>query len=518
MPNSKFRTPLVESLESRVFMHAGHDHAFAASINFQPAGVPVPPGYLEDVGAPYGPRANGLTYGWTVDAAPEARDRNSTLSPDQRYDTLIHLRAGWRWALKVPNGQYHVTIVSGDANHFDSVFKTNVESMLVVNAAPTTSSRWVTASATVTVSDGNLSLTNASGASNNKLCFVEVFSVDPVEPPPPPPPATTIPAAPTALDAFGAGTSTIKLKWTDNAGNETGYKIERRLGDSGTYRQFATVGANVTTFTDSGLAPYTRYVYRVRAYNGSGNSAFSNVDGTRTTSVPGNSITWTTRASSPIVRAESLRAVVDGKLYVLGGFSGNAGPVTRSDVYDPVANTWTRIADMPTRLTHAGTAVIGREIIVAGGYIGLPHATNPYHQQFGVRDVRKFNVDTQTWSTIPLLPKAVAGGGLVALGRELHYFSGNDSLRKDVGDHYVLNLDNLAAGWKTAVSLPTARSHFGYVALGGKIYAIGGQTGNDSLLVTKSDVHVWDPANPIVWTRKASIPRPVSHISASTFV
>jgi len=210
--------------------------------------------------------------------------------------------------------------------------------------------------------------------------------------------------------------------------------------------------------------------------------------------------------------------IAGGKLYVLGGFSGNNGPVVRSDVYDPVANTWARIADMPTRLTHAGTAVVGREIIVAGGYVGLPHATNPYHQQFGVRDVRKFNVDTQTWSTLPLLPKAVAGGGLVALGRELHYFSGNDSLRKDVGDHYVLNLDNLAAGWKTAVPLPTARSHFGYVALGGKIYVIGGQTGNDSLLATKSDVHVWDPANPTVWTRRASIPRPVSHISGSTFV
>src|SRR5687768_16300694 len=69
------------------------------------------------------------------------------------------------------------------------------------------------------------------------------------------------------------------------------------------------------------------------------------------------SITWTTRAAAPIIRAEALRAVVKTRLYVFGGFSGYLGPVKRSDVYDPATNTWTRIADMPTRLTHAGVAV-----------------------------------------------------------------------------------------------------------------------------------------------------------------
>ena len=57
-------------------------------------------------------------------------------------------------------------------------------------------------------------------------------------------------------------------------------------------------------------------------------------------------------APSPIIRAEALRAVVDDKLYVFGGFMGNDGPVKRSDVYNPATNTWTQIADLPTRLTH----------------------------------------------------------------------------------------------------------------------------------------------------------------------
>jgi hypothetical protein len=96
-------------------------------------------------------------------------------------------------------------------------------------------------------------------------------------------------------------------------------------------------------------------------------------------------ITWTTKAANPIIRAEALRAVVDNKLFVFGGFSGDLGPVKRSDVYDPARNQWTRIADLPTRITHAGVAVDGRNVYVVGGYVGI--GSTGYNQTFGVTDV-----------------------------------------------------------------------------------------------------------------------------------
>jgi len=71
-------------------------------------------------------------------------------------------------------------------------------------------------------------------------------------------------------------TTSIMLTWTDNASNETGYKIERSL-DGITWSQVATVGANVTTYTNTGLTKNKKYYYRVVAYNGAGNSAYSNV-------------------------------------------------------------------------------------------------------------------------------------------------------------------------------------------------------------------------------------------------
>lgn len=81
---------------------------------------------------------------------------------------------------------------------------------------------------------------------------------------------------PTNLAATAVSTSQVNLSWSDNSKTEDGYKIERKLLGSGDYAQIATVGPNVTTYSDSGLSAYTTYFYRVRAFNAvAGNSPYS---------------------------------------------------------------------------------------------------------------------------------------------------------------------------------------------------------------------------------------------------
>jgi hypothetical protein len=65
------------------------------------------------------------------------------------------------------------------------------------------------------------------------------------------------------------------LAWEDHSGDELGFKIERKMGSGGVYREIATVGPNVTRFTDTGLRPGTTYYYRIRAYNLNGHSTYS---------------------------------------------------------------------------------------------------------------------------------------------------------------------------------------------------------------------------------------------------
>ena len=150
----------------------------AILVNFQPSASPVPAGYLADGGLVYANRGNGQTYGWTIDNTAQTRDRDAANSLDQRYDTLNHLQKPANpdaiWEIAVPNGSYRVRIVSGDATNFDSVFRTTAEGVLTVNGTPTTSTRWIEGTSTVTVTDGRLTIRSGAGASNNKICFVEI--------------------------------------------------------------------------------------------------------------------------------------------------------------------------------------------------------------------------------------------------------------------------------------------------------------------------------------------------------
>ena len=84
------------------------------------------------------------------------------------------------------------------------------------------------------------------------------------------------PLAPTGLSATTASTTQINLAWQDPSGNETETRIERKTGSGGTFEQIATVGANITSYPDTGLNPNTTYVYRVRACNAVGCSPYSN--------------------------------------------------------------------------------------------------------------------------------------------------------------------------------------------------------------------------------------------------
>jgi glucose/arabinose dehydrogenase len=145
-----------------------------AKLNFQPANAAVPAGYLKADGTTYRNRG-AFTYGWLA-ANHTAKDRNSALSPDQRYDTLLHMqKAGSSvFELAVPNGTYRVHLVSGDPSQVNSVFRVNVEGVLVVNGTPTSATRWIEGTATVTVSDGRLTVSNAIGASNNKVNYLDI--------------------------------------------------------------------------------------------------------------------------------------------------------------------------------------------------------------------------------------------------------------------------------------------------------------------------------------------------------
>jgi hypothetical protein len=95
----------------------------------------------------------------------------------------------------------------------------------------------------------------------------------------------TPPAAPTGLTANAVSCDQIDLAWTDNADNETSFKIERGT-DGINFSQIDTVGANVTAYSDTTVAESTTYYFRVRASNSAGDSDYTNTANATTPACP----------------------------------------------------------------------------------------------------------------------------------------------------------------------------------------------------------------------------------------
>ncbi|MBI2927274.1 MAG: fibronectin type III domain-containing protein [Verrucomicrobia bacterium] len=85
----------------------------------------------------------------------------------------------------------------------------------------------------------------------------------------------SVPAPPSGLSATAVSATVIRLDWTDNATDETNFRIERQTGGTGEFLLVATVPADTVSYDDTGLTPSSTYTYRVRAGNENGFSVAS---------------------------------------------------------------------------------------------------------------------------------------------------------------------------------------------------------------------------------------------------
>ncbi len=113
-----------------------------------------------------------------------------------------------------------------------------------------------------------------------------------------------LPKTPSNLFLAKINETTVTLLWDDNSSNEKGFEIWRKdIGTAGTidYRKIKTVSQNTISTTDFNVSPYITYYYKVRAYNDSGFSDFSNE--ANTSNLPGGS--WNLKAEA--IGASSVR-------------------------------------------------------------------------------------------------------------------------------------------------------------------------------------------------------------------
>ena len=215
--------------------------------------------------------------------------------------------------------------------------------------------------------------------------------------------------------------------------------------------------------------------------------------------------TWTTKASMPRGLNHANAAVVDGKIYVLGGLAETDnetkrvwGAVPDSWMYDPLTDAWESIPGLPTG-EERGSAAVGTyqsRIYLAAGMSELELIE--HGRQRSVSVVSIFDTKTRTWLAVPeaakYIPEARDHAGAAVVGSKMYVLGGRDSGQENFRDTvFILDLCNLEAGWKTSSArMPTARGGVAAGFIGKDIYVFGGEGNTLSETGVFDQVEVYD--------------------------
>jgi N-acetylneuraminic acid mutarotase len=195
-------------------------------------------------------------------------------------------------------------------------------------------------------------------------------------------------------------------------------------------------------------------------------------------------------------------AVINNVLYVAGGL-GAAGVLATVEAYDPASNTWTAKAPLPAPTLQLGAGVTNGTLYFVGGA----------SENQSVGTTLTYDPASNSWSTKTSIAPARAQHSVVGLGGGLYAVGGSLFGVGISGDMQVY--DPGSARWTSRQPMPTPRVGFGLDAANGSLYAIGGLKDSATTNVILGAVEAYDPANNS-WIAKAALPTPRVALSIVT--
>jgi N-acetylneuraminic acid mutarotase len=223
-------------------------------------------------------------------------------------------------------------------------------------------------------------------------------------------------------------------------------------------------------------------------------------------------LSWTQATPCPVPRFEAMGVVVNGEVWVMGGFLSSKLDVTqRVDIYDPSSDSWRVGPELPGAETHAGVVSLGGDFVLIGGFVGnvLDRTTTA--------GVWRWNVATAQWTAAADLPTPRAAVASAVIGTAIYAAGGlAEDGNTDSGDHVVLELLGTRS-WNSAAPLAIPRNHGGGAASGGLFYAVSGRHAWDEVNGDDAALDAFDPATG-AWQARAPMPLARSEIGAATLV
>jgi len=214
----------------------------------------------------------------------------------------------------------------------------------------------------------------------------------------------------------------------------------------------------------------------------------------------------------PTPRSEVAGAIVDGKVYVIGGFvmRDNVAIPGKSDiveVYDIKNKTWSAAASLPQKMDHVGAAEYDGKLYVIGGSFGSENNRS--------NKLYVFDPVSNKWTQGKPMPTARSALTAAFIDGILYAIGGQDftGVPVNTSEAYDPKTDT----WTSKAPMPTPRHHLTSAVVDGKLYVIGGRTGysnSSSHYVNLNTNEMYDPVSDS-WTSKAPMPSNRSGLAAT---
>ncbi|WP_299494364.1 kelch repeat-containing protein [uncultured Shewanella sp.] len=133
---------------------------------------------------------------------------------------------------------------------------------------------------------------------------------------------------------------------------------------------------------------------------------------------------WVEATEPSIVRSSAASAVLDNKIYVIGGRESGVQSSNKqfAEVYDVKKDKWTAIKPFPVALAGMSASVLNGKIIVSGGEAFGPNGN--WREGKASNQVWAFDPATENWSEISTMPSARHGHGSVTLNNKIYIMGG----------------------------------------------------------------------------------------------
>lgn len=176
---------------------------------------------------------------------------------------------------------------------------------------------------------------------------------------------------------------------------------------------------------------------------------------------------WKQLPITPTIRTENSAALLNGKIYVLGGFTPK-GVTPRVDVWNPVLNNWDLAVPLPQALHHTVAVAVNEKLYVIGGFEGS--AWKPKSA------THEYDPDLHRWLSKTPMPTPRGAHAAAVIDGKIHLVGGArrklfNLVNTDAHEAY----DPATDSWETLPPLPTPRDHLTATVANGKLFAIGGR-------------------------------------------